>query len=445
MDAVLQVDHHPIASLESQPPSDASQGIVVRALLTIAGTAPATNRAPIGLSFVIDRSGSMAGERIVAARKAAARAVERLHPDDVVSVIAFDDTVQTVAAPERRAKHQSLVAQLLDIHVAGSTNLSGGWLRGREHMQHAQGLLGSLPGSSRRIVLLTDGHANCGITEPSTLVELARTARNMGISTTTVGIGEGYDDHLLRMMADAGAGNAWYIEKPDQSQDVLAEELGNLLSVCAQGITASLAMSEAVSVFAVHSDWPMSQAVPGIFQFDMGDLYAAEPKPLLLELFIPQEQLEARRRDGAPIATLTLTADVLTSSGGVEHRTVHLPIASSLEGQQSMVPEVEQAVLLARAAKAREEAARLQREGRAREAARVMSSESNNLRVSPIFSSPQHSAALQSVAEDFEGLVAKYEAGTFSEMDAKYQMQRSYNTRRGKASYDEKLRRKRDE
>lgn len=445
MDAVLQVDHHPIASPFAQQPADNASGVVVRALLTVTGTAPVNNRAPIGLSFVIDRSGSMSGDRIEAARVAAARAAERLHPDDVVSVVAFDDDVETVAAPDRRARHHALSAALHAIDVRGCTNLSGGWLRGREHMQAAMGMIGTLPGSSRRIVLLTDGHANRGITDPSTLVELARTARHMGISTTTVGIGEGYDDHLLRIMADAGGGNAWYIERPDQSQDVLAEELGNLLSICAQGLTATLVLSEAVQVLAVHSGWPTTQPAPGTFAFDLGDLYAAEPKPLLFELFIPQEQLDARRTDGVPIARITLTADVITSAGNVEHRTMHLPIASSLEGQQSLVPEVEQAVLLARTARAREEAARLQREGKALEAEQLMREQQRQIAESSNSEIPTFASHLSELTDDLDELAEKYRAGTFSELDAKYQMQRSYNARRGKGSYDEKLRRKRGE
>lgn len=445
MDAVLQVDHHPIGSSFAQASAENASGVVVRALLTVSGLAPVSNRAPIGLSFVIDRSGSMAGDRIKAARVAAARTAERLHPDDVVSVVAFDDIVETIAAPDRRARHHALSAALHALDVRGRTNLSGGWLRGREHMQAALAMIGTLPGSSRRIVLLTDGCATAGITDPSILVELTRAARHMGISTTTVGIGERYDDHLLRMMADAGGGNAWYIEHADQSQDVLAEELGNLLSICAQGLTATITLSDAVQILAVHSGWPTSQPTPGAFAFDLGDLYAAEPKPLLLELSIPQEQLDARKAAGSPIAVLTLTADVITPTGSVEHRTLHLPIASSLEGQQSMRPDVEQAVLLARAARAREDAARLQREGRAHEAQQVMREQRRTLAESPNFTADEYAAVLQSIAEDFDDLSEKYRDGTFSELDAKYQMQRSYNTRRGKASYDEKLRRRRGE
>lgn len=443
METQLRVDHQFVDATQSP---NGQPGIIVRALLKISSTAPLNaNRPPIGLSFVIDRSGSMSGDRIEAARVAAARAIERLHPDDVVSVVAFDDVIETVAGPDRRARHHNLVHTMLQLDTRGSTNLSGGWLRGREHMQHAQGLIGSLPGSSRRILLLTDGHANVGITEPSTLVELARTARTMGITTTTVGLGDGYDDALLRAMSDAGGGNAWYIERPDQSEDVMAEELGNLLSVCAQGLRVTLALDEAVTVVVTHSDWPASTTATGAFQFDLGDLYAAEPKPLLLELFVPVARVESLNADATPIATMSVAADVITASGGVEQQVSHVPVASPLEGPQHLEQEIERAVLLAHAAKAREAAAQLQRVGDAEAARNVMRAASEALRASPEYQSPAEGLALRRDAEEFDALAEQYAHGAFSELEAKYQMQRSYNTRRGKQGYDEKLRRKRGE
>jgi Ca-activated chloride channel homolog len=439
MDAVLQVDHHVVDHLASPnvPP-----GVIVRALVTITGSAPANAaRSPIGLTLVIDRSGSMHGDRIAAARTAAARCVERLHPDDVVSVVAFDDVVKTVAEPLPRSRHTHLKQKLLALDVNGSTNLSGGWLRGREHMQAARGLIGDLAGSSRRILVLTDGHANAGITEPSTLIELARTARAMGITTTTVGIGEGYDDALLRGMADAGGGNAWYIEDVDQSEDVLAEELGSLLSVSAQGLAVTLALSNAVRISVVHSDWPMVPTAGGM-RFDLGDLYAAEPKPLLLELFVPQDKLAGLAQSPTAIATLTVSADVLTAQGGVEHRTIQLPLAASLDEQHRMEPEVERAVLLARAAKAREDAVRQQREGDVQAAEQSMLAAYSAIVGSPLMENEAYAAELHEQATDMMALAKQYRANTFSELEAKYQLQRSYNARRGKRSNDELIRRK---
>jgi Ca-activated chloride channel homolog len=435
MDAVLLVDHQPIA-----PPAGPA-GVVVRALLTVSGHVPAhRQRTPWALSLVLDRSGSMGGDRLDAAKAASVSAVERLHPDDVVSVIAFDDQVNVVAPPAPRVRQFQLVQQLSDLDSGGSTNLSGGWLRGRQHMEQAHGMLGSLEGSSRRIVLLTDGHANAGIVDPSTLVELARTARAMGITTTTIGVGEGYDDDLLRAMADAGGGNSWYVERPDQAQDVLAEEMGNLLSVSAQGLSVTLTLEDSVAMFATHSSWPAT-SVGNTFTFDLGDLYASEPKPVLVELFVPADRLDALATSGAPIATLVVQADVLLDGGGVEHRSMTLGVAASLETQSSLVPAVEHAVLLARAAKAREEAARRQREGDADGAQAVMQVMSVSLQSSALVDDPDFGGELQAQAQDLQGLAERYERRAFSEVEAKYQMQRSYNTRRGKKQNDQLLRR----
>ena len=435
MDTLLLVDHQPITSPAG------SAGVVVRALLTISGTVPAhRQRTPLAISLVLDRSGSMDGDRLNAAKAASISAVERLHPDDVVSVIAFDGQVDVIASPAPRSQHHQLVQQVNEIESRGDTNLSGGWLRGRQHMEQALGMLGSLEGSSRRIVVLTDGHANAGITDSSTLVELARTARTMGITTTMIGVGEGYDDDLLRAMADAGGGNSWYVERPDQAQNVLAEELVNLLSVSAQGLSVTLMLEDSVLVLATHSSWPASLSA-NAFTFDLGDLYASEPKPVLLELFVPADRLDALASSGASIATLVVQADVLLDGGGVEHRSMTLGVAASLETQSTLVPAVEHAVLLARAAKAREEAARRQRDGDADGAEQMMRCASNQLSESALTNDPDFADELRSQVRDLEALAERYEQRDFSEAEAKYQMQRSYNTRRGKKTYDDVLKR----
>jgi Ca-activated chloride channel family protein len=435
MDAILLVDHQPIV-----PPAGPA-GVVVRALLTISGQVPAhRQRTPLALSLVLDRSGSMGRGRLEAAKAASISAVERLHPDDVVSVIAFDEQVEVIAPPAPRARQLQLVQQVHEIESRGSTNLSGGWLRGRQHMEQALGMLGSLEGSSRRVVVLTDGHANVGITDASILVELARTARTMGITTTTIGVGEGYDDDLLRAMADAGGGNSWDVERPDQATDVLAEEMGNLLSVATQGLSVTLTLDEAVTVFATHSSWPTTSAA-NTCTFDLGDLYASEPKPVLLELFVPADRLDALAGSGSSIATLMVQGDVLLDGGGVEHRAMTLGVAASLETQSTLVPAVEHAVLLACAAKAREEAARCQRAGDAPGARACMRRASESLTSSVLMEDPGMATALQAQVRDLNALAERYEQHEFSEVEAKYQMQRSYNARRGKSTYDDLLKR----
>ena len=140
----------------------AQHGFIVRALLELEGKAPTPdNRIPLNLAVVLDRSGSMAGDKLDAARDAAAMLVQRLHPDDTVSVVAYDDGVTTVAEPATGDAQASLSARIRHIEPGGSTNLSGGWLRGRELVAR-----GKREGGVNRIMLLTDGLANCGITDP---------------------------------------------------------------------------------------------------------------------------------------------------------------------------------------------------------------------------------------------------------------------------------------
>ena len=97
MKTEILLDHEPVAD----------GGWLLRALLKIEGTQRTDDsRVPLNLSIVLDRSGSMMGEKLAAAKEAARSLVQRLWPDDVVSVVTYDDQVQVVAAPET-GEHQA--------------------------------------------------------------------------------------------------------------------------------------------------------------------------------------------------------------------------------------------------------------------------------------------------------------------------------------------------
>ena len=178
----------------------------VHVLVTVAGEMP-VSRAPINVALVLDRSGSMDGSPLEAAKAAAERFAECLGPGDRLAVVNSDDDVKTLfSGPGGGPDARDLIRA---IRTGGSTNLSGGWLEGRKLVVE-----GKLEGTNR-VVLFTDGQANRGITEPARLAGLAGGTSRDGVSTSCLGFGPGFNEELLRGMADGLAGRVW-------GEDILA-------------------------------------------------------------------------------------------------------------------------------------------------------------------------------------------------------------------------------
>lgn len=413
----------------------AQQGFIVRAMLKLEGKAPTRdNRIPLNLSVVLDRSGSMAGEKLAAARDAAAMLIRRLHPDDTVSVVAYDHDVTTVAEPATGGTQASLPQEVQRIQPGGSTNLSGGWLRGRELVAR-----GKRDGGVNRVVLLTDGLANVGITDPTQLLGLCRTACGAGITTTTIGFGADYDEKLLRGMADAGGANTYYIERPDQAAGVFEEELEGLLTLCAQTISVEVRPSPAVTLTAIRHQYPTTTLGTGGARLEIGDLYAREPKSVLVEFFVPALPDAAGDAGEVAIARIALTAHVLTDGGGVERQEIVFPIAGRLTAAGHAEPEVRREMLLLDAAKAREDALRLRDEGDMDGAGEVLRLMAVQMAAPAAAYSGEAAAELEEQARDLADLAEQFAAHDVREEDAKYLAQRAYNVHRGKRAYEAKL------
>ncbi len=192
-----------------------------------------TSRPPIDISFVIDRSGSMSGGKLELAKEAVNLAVKRLNGDDRMAVVVFDDTVQGILPlmPATEPVRIMLEARLNNVHRGGSTNLSGGWLTGCQHLATANPPAPA--GRLRRVILLTDGHANAGITDRAELAHHAGMLRGNGISTTTMGLGHGFDENLLESMAEAGGGNFKYISSAEQLHAFFDREIGGMTTIAA--------------------------------------------------------------------------------------------------------------------------------------------------------------------------------------------------------------------
>lgn len=403
METSLALDH------ERTPDGKAH---IVRALLKITGRAPEkVEHVPLNLSIVLDRSGSMSGDKLEQAKDAAALLVRRVWPEDVVSVVAYDDNVETVAEPAPGNAQTDLVERIRSIQVQGCTNLSGGWLRGRELVAGSK-----QEGAANRVLLLTDGLANVGITEPDQLVGLCRTGLDQGITTTTIGFGEGYDEVLLRRMAEAGGGSTYYIEDPDQAPAIFAEEIEGLLSLTAQNLSVDLRPASAARLIVIHHRYPSHSTQDGV-RIELGDLYARTPRLLLAEFLVPVRDPD----EEVAIAELTVTAHVLTDVGGVERQEIRLPIKASFSAGPKADPEVRRELLLQEAARARDEARKAQEEGDYDGASRRLAEVSAKLRT---FGPAD--TQLQEEAEDLKQMAERFRTHQVTQADAKYLYQRSY-------------------
>lgn len=323
-------------------------------------------RRPLNLSLVIDRSGSMAGEKIDFTRQAAQFLVQNLSLRDRLSIVLYNDKIETLLAPELVQRKDHINQLIQNIKVSGTTNLSGGWLEGCKHVTNhlAHDVL-------NRVILMTDGLANRGVTEPDKLIPLARQKRGESISTTTMGLGTDFNEDLLMAMADAGGGAFYFIENPEAAPVIFKEELQGLLNLVGQNLVISVDPSEHVTMVNQLNAYPMHSDGRRV-NFQLGDVFGDEIKTLILELSIP-----ALKDMGAQqIAVLRFEYDQLLESS-VEHHVWEMPVViniqpGSAEPKKLADPNVAQAVLLLKAAQARGDAVRSADRGEYEAAARML-------------------------------------------------------------------------
>ena len=364
----------------------------------VGGSAPVANqRRPLNLSLVIDRSGSMAGAKIDYTRQAAQFLVQNLTPLDYLSVVLYNDSVETLITPEKVVNKDAINQKIQKIRISGTTNLSGGWLQGCNHV-------GQNYSHDRvnRVILMSDGLANRGVTDTSKLVNMAtKRFADEEISTTTMGLGSDFNEDLMMAMANAGGGAFYFIESPEVAPTIFNEELRGLLSVVGQNLTISITATDHVSNIKQLNAYPDFKD-KNVYAYRLGDVYGEEEKTLVVELDIPALQTMGEQQ----IAVLKFDYDELTPEGSTHHAW-EMPVVVNVKQDAEPVLrnlQVIENVLLLKAANARKQAIKDADKGKYKEASQVLNQAIEDIDSAGIDNEQiqEERSALKSQAEQME-------------------------------------------
>lgn len=244
--------------------------------------ATSAGRVPQAAVVVLDRSGSMRGRRLDAAKGALTNLVSRLTDDDTFGLITFNNQAELRVPAGRVADlgRAEMTATIDAIHTGGTTDLSSGYLRGLQEVRRVCGDTGAT------IIVLSDGMANSGIVDADRFREMATAAAAQGITTSSIGIGVGYDDEILSEMAIGGTGNHSFAADGDAAAAAVAGEIEGLLTKKIQAASLRIRVGDACRRVQVLNDLPWhadhDEAI-----VELGDFYSGEKRSLLFGFELP--------------------------------------------------------------------------------------------------------------------------------------------------------------
>lgn len=236
-------------------------------------------RAPMNLSIVLDRSGSMEGAKLEKARQAAAMAVDKLGDDDIFSLVTYDSETDLLIPPERvggRDHREDLKARIHRIQPGGSTALHAGVTLGAKQVRRF-----FEKERVNRVILLSDGIANVGPSSTSDLARLGRELRGDGITVSTIGLGDDYNEDLMTALAEASNANYYYVKDAEKLPGIFAEELGAARSLLARNIVIHIQAPDGVRLKEIIGR-PEIECHDRVVDIKMPELFGSEKRRFLV-------------------------------------------------------------------------------------------------------------------------------------------------------------------
>lgn len=258
-------------------------GVWVDAPAQVAGH---RGRGPMALSLVIDNSGSMSGEKIQHARMAASSMLESLVDGDVVSIFAFNSNVVPIVHPTvvNRQSRATLMRAVNGIYAGGGTALYSG-------VNAAMGALSRAPRTHeiRRMVLISDGMATTGPTDPQSFAQLAVNGTEYAVQVSSIGVGLDYDESILGTLAARSMGRLYHLQHPQQMASILQREMQNVASTLATNVVLEINPSPGVTL--IETVGFGAQVQNNRLRIPLGTVFAGYRREILVRVRVGTGQL----------------------------------------------------------------------------------------------------------------------------------------------------------
>jgi Ca-activated chloride channel family protein len=273
-------------------------------------------RSPINVCIVLDRSGSMQGDKIKRAREAAIDAVRMLDPQDIVSVVAYDTVVEVLVPATRLSDPELVIAAINKIQARGNTALFSGVSKGAAEVRKFFS-----EEYVNRVILLSDGLANTGPSSPGELGALGASLMKESITVSTLGLGLGYNEDLMVQLAAKSGGNHHFIEEASELADVFRREFNDVLSVVAQNVDLRVTVPEGIRPVRVLGN---SADINGqVIVTRLSQVYGGQNRFVILELELspgePADQRDLAVVDVAYDNMVTNVKDQLAGKAAVQY------------------------------------------------------------------------------------------------------------------------------